>query len=75
MRAAKLVRIIVLPSFATEDTTQKTLSPFARWAPSTNTLMLRTVSVKREWGASETAPKDVQDAVVPHFQANDIVQL
>jgi hypothetical protein len=32
------------------------------------------IAEKREWGASETAPKDVQDAVVPHFQANDIVQ-
>jgi hypothetical protein len=32
------------------------------------------IAEKREWGASETAPKDVQDAVVPHFQAQDIVQ-
>jgi hypothetical protein len=32
------------------------------------------IAEKREWGASDTAPKDVQDAVVPHFQANDIVQ-
>jgi hypothetical protein len=33
------------------------------------------IAEKREWGANEPAPKDVQDAVVPHFQANDIVQL
>jgi hypothetical protein len=32
------------------------------------------IAEKREWGASQTAPKDVQDAVVPHFQANDVVQ-
>jgi hypothetical protein len=32
------------------------------------------IAEKREWSASQTAPKDVQDAVVPHFQANDVVQ-
>ena len=54
MRAARLVRMVVLPSLATEDTTQMTLSPLARWAASTRTLMLRTVSANREYGASRT---------------------
>ena len=32
------------------------------------------VAEKREWGASRPAPQDVQDAVVPHFQPNDVIQ-
>src|SRR4029079_387277 len=65
IRAAKFAAIVVLPSLASEDTIPITLAPSTRGPVSISALMLRSDSVKREYGASSMNSSIGCDLVLP----------